>query len=74
MNNLTQDIYKTFQPETLVELHKSENNLVHSLCNVMKPEIYNGYPLRQISKDKYQFGIKTGTKEEIKRFIDSFKK
>ena len=40
------------------------------LYKVMKPEIYKGYPLRQISKDKFQFGIKTGTKEEIKKFID----
>jgi len=52
-----------------------KDNYTKSLLTIMRQkEIYRGYPLRQIGKNKYQFGIKTGTKEEIKKFIDSFKK
>lgn len=49
-------------------------NYAKQLKKVMRPEIYHGYPLRQVDKNKWQFGIKTfSTKEDLKKFIDSFK-
>lgn len=50
-------------------------NYSEQLLKVMQPqETYRGYPLRQIGINTYQFGIKTGTKEEIKKFIDGLSK
>ena len=48
-------------------------NYSEQLIKVMQPEIYKGYPLRQIGINKWQFGIKTfDSKEDLKKFIDSF--
>ena len=45
------------------------------LSKVMpETEIYKGIPLRQVDKNKWQFGIKTfSTKEDLKKFIDTWK-
>jgi hypothetical protein len=47
---------------------------VEQLKKVMKPEMYNGVPLRNIL-GKWVYGVRSfDTKDELKKFIDKCKK